>query len=156
MLLNQVVIGILFGVIFFWLAIVSVLLVKFLRHYQNLTKGITKKDLKSVLEKVLKDLKGESGRIDQVLKEVEKIKQEEVFFIQKIGLVRYNPFAETGGNQSFCLSILDGQESGLVITSLHSRDATRLYAKPVKNGKAGDFELSSEEKKAIKAAKKIK
>ncbi|PJC28376.1 hypothetical protein CO054_00495 [Candidatus Shapirobacteria bacterium CG_4_9_14_0_2_um_filter_39_11] len=74
----------------------------------------------------------------------------------KIGLVRFNPFPGTGGDQSFCLSILDGEGSGLVISSLHSRETTRIYAKPVKKGKAAGYELSTEEKQAIKNAKKIR
>ena len=73
-----------------------------------------------------------------------------------MGLVRYNPFAETGGDQSFCLSLLDGNNNGLVISSLHSRENTRIYAKPVKKGKAANYDLSTEEKEAVKKAKKIK
>jgi len=84
------------------------------------------------------------------------MRKDGLYDIQRIGLVRFNPFAETGGDQSFCLAILDGQGSGLVITSLHSRDTTRVYAKPVKRGKASGYELSAEEKRAIKNAKRMK
>jgi len=73
--------------------------------------------------------------------------------IQKVGFVRFNPFPQTGGDQSFCLSLLDEKDTGFVLSSLHSRDATRFYAKTIKNGKSDGFKLSSEEKKAIKNAK---
>ena len=77
--------------------------------------------------------------------------------IRQVVMTRYANFAETGGNQSFCLAVLDGQNSGLLISSLHSRDTTRVYAKPVKNGQAaGGYDLSDEEKQAIKRAKRIK
>lgn len=147
---------ILLGVIFFWLAFLSVLFYNLYSHYQKLTKGITKKDLKSILEDLLKRFEKESVRVDELVKETQKIQSENGYNIQKMGLIRFNPFSETGGNQSFSLALLDGEDSGLVITSLHSREMTRIYAKPVKKQKADGFELSAEEKQAIKNSKRIK
>lgn len=145
-----------FGLFFLWLGFLSVLFYRLFRHYRNLTRGATKKDLKSVLEKLLKDFSAGEKRVSDLEKEVEKIKKDSFGQIQKIGLVRFNPFAETGGDQSFCLAILDGNNSGLIISSLHSRDNTRIYAKPVREGKSAGYELSNEEKQAIKKAKRIK
>lgn len=156
MLLDQQAFLIIFGFLFIWLLVLSVFFYRLFSHYQKLTKGVTKKDLKSVLGKLLKDFDKETKRIDELIKETEKIKKDGIYDIQKIGLVRFNPFAETGGDQSFCLAVLDGNDSGLVISSLHSRDTTRVYAKPVKKGKAAGYELSDEEKRAVKSAKRIK
>jgi len=147
---------ILFGVIFFWLVFLTVIFYNLYSHYQKLTKGITKKELKSILEELLKNFEKEAVRTDELIKEVQKLRGENVYNIQKMGLVRFNPFAETGGNQSFSLALLDGEDSGLVVTSLHSREITRIYAKPVKKQKADGYELSAEEKQAIKNAKRIK
>lgn len=147
---------ILFGIIFFWLIFSTIIFYNLYSHYQKLTKGITKKDLKSILEDLLKKFEKESVRVDELIKETQKIQSENGYNIQKMGLVRFNPFSETGGNQSFSLALLDGEDSGLVITSLHSREMTRIYAKPVKKQKADGFELSAEEKQAIKNSKRIK
>jgi len=156
MLLNQQSSLIILGLLLVWLAALSALFYRLSHHYQKLTKGMSKGDLRSILEKLLKNINQDSKRIDKLIKETEKIKKEGVHDIQKIGLVRFNPFAETGGDQSFCLAILDGEGSGLVVSSLHSREATRVYAKPVKQGKAVGYELSDEENRAIKQAKRIK
>jgi hypothetical protein len=147
---------IILGLIFFWLVFLSVIFYNLFSHYQKLTKGITKKDLKSLLDELLKNFEKEAVKTEDLTKEIQKLQKENLYNIQKIGLVRFNPFEETGGNQSFSLAFLDGEESGLVLTSLHSREMTRIYSKPVKKGKAESFELSAEEKQAIKAAKKIK
>jgi len=157
MLLNfdQILI-ILIGIIIFWLTVLSVLFYNFYSSLRKLTKGITKKDLKTVLEKLLKDFDKQAEQTEKLIKIAEELEKESLYNIQKVGLVRYNPFAETGGDQSFCLSLLDGKNSGLVISSLHSRDTTRIYAKPVKKGKAAGYDLSAEEKQAIKRAKKVK
>jgi hypothetical protein len=70
---------------------------------------------------------------------------------QRVGLVRYNPFEETGGNQSFALALLDAAGDGWVLSSLHARSGTRVYAKAIAAGKA-DAALSEEETAAITRA----
>ena len=50
---------------------------------------------------------------------------------QRVGLVRFNPFEDTGGNQSFALALLDAEGNGWVLSSLHARTGTRVYAKPI-------------------------
>lgn len=69
--------------------------------------------------------------------------------ISKVGLVRFNPFDDIGGDQSFTLALLDHNNSGVIITSLHTRENTRIYAKPVKNGEGQSMSLSKDEKLAI-------
>ncbi len=70
------------------------------------------------------------------------------FAIQKIGMVRFNPFADGGGNFSFCLALLDGHNSGIVLTSMHGREQNRIYAKHIQKGKC-EIQLTEEEEKAI-------
>lgn len=70
---------------------------------------------------------------------------------QRVGLVRYNPFEETGGNQSFALALLDAAGDGWVLSSLHARSGTRVYAKGITAGRS-DAGLSDEETAAIKQA----
>jgi len=67
----------------------------------------------------------------------------------KINITRFNPFNDIGGDQSFILSILDQDNSGAILTSLHNRDITRIYAKAIKNGEGNNITLSKEEKLAI-------
>jgi hypothetical protein len=67
----------------------------------------------------------------------------------KINVTRFNPFDNVGGDQSFILTILDQTKSGAILTSLHHRDLTRIYAKPIKNGEGDNITLSKEEKLAI-------
>jgi len=71
--------------------------------------------------------------------------------VQCVGVVRYNPFGDTGGDQSFAVALLDQRGDGVVISSLHGRTATRFYAKPVKAG-TSHTTLSEEEEQAIQQA----
>ena len=71
--------------------------------------------------------------------------------LQHIGMVRFNPFEDTGSDQSFAIALLDNRRDGIVISSLHGRANTRLFAKPVANG-ASPHHLSDEESEAIRVA----
>lgn len=75
--------------------------------------------------------------------------------IHKIGLVRFNPFNDMGGNQSFSLSLLDAKNNGVILSNLYFREGTRIYAKPVNDGKS-KYNLSDEEQLALKEAMEIK
>ena len=70
---------------------------------------------------------------------------------QRVGLVRFNPFEDTGGNQSFALALLDAEGNGWVLSSLHARSGTRVYAKAIREGRP-EGALSEEEAAAIKQA----
>jgi Protein of unknown function (DUF4446) len=71
--------------------------------------------------------------------------------LQHVGLVRFNPFDDTGSDQSFAIALLDDERDGIVISSLHGRSNTRVFAKPVSSG-GSDHNLSDEESEAIRAA----
>ena len=71
--------------------------------------------------------------------------------LQHIGLVRFNPFEDTGSDQSFAIALLDDQRDGVVLSSLHGRANTRLFAKPVADG-GSPHNLSDEETQAIRIA----
>ncbi|KKS95596.1 MAG: hypothetical protein UV71_C0005G0025 [Microgenomates group bacterium GW2011_GWC1_43_13] len=139
------VIFIVFGV---WLLALSLFLYRYIALFNKLTKGVEVADLKKVLEKILARGEGNTDELKILKRRADLIEDDSKFHIQKIGLVRFNPFKELGGDHSFCLAILDSHDSGIIITSLHTRDRTRVYMKDIKKGKSG-FELSTEEKKAF-------
>jgi len=102
-----------------------------------------------------KDLKKLLKEFEGLKKEFAKISQQSKSAIQKVGIIRYNPFSNTGSDLSFSIALLDADNNGIVITSLYSRDGNRVYGKPIKN-KTSQYSLSEEEKKAIAQAIQIK
>lgn len=137
----------------FWLAGISVLLWRLLHHYNSLTMGVQKKNLTMVLNGVMKQNEDLKLDIEMLRKKCATIEKDALLHIQKVGLIRFNPFKDTGGNQSFILALVDGNDTGILISGLYSRSGTRWYAKRVDHGKAVENELSDEEKKAISVAK---
>ncbi|MCL4488784.1 MAG: DUF4446 family protein [Chloroflexi bacterium] len=73
------------------------------------------------------------------------------FLVQHVGVVRFNPFADKGGDQSFVVAVLNDHADGVVLTGLHSRNDSRVYAKPVVAGQS-TYTLTGEEKEAIARA----
>ena len=144
---------IVWGVIGFWLLGLSVSLFLILGFFNKLVKKSKKGDLKRVLEKILAVEVGNTKAIKMLGKEIDRLQDEGKFHVQKVGLVRFNPFQETGGDHSFSIALLDGKDTGVILTGLHTRERTRVYAKAIKKGKS-EHELSVEEKKAFTKAKK--
>lgn len=136
-----------------WLLILTVALFLQIRFFRKLTKGTKEHELVKILNKILETQDKNSDEIKAIKKEVARLDEEGYLHIQKIGFVRFNPFKEIGGDHSFSLAVLDGKDTGFVITGLHTRERTRIYAKSIKKGKS-EVELSSEEKKALEKADK--
>jgi len=145
----------LFIVLILWTGTLTFFLLRTIAHYNRLTRDITKHDLTSVLERILQreqELHLSSKKLE---KTVADLTHDGAFHLSRIGLVRFNPFSDTGGSQSFTLAILDGRDSGLVMTSLYARTGNRWYVKEIRGGKAQGVELSKEETAAIKRAQPI-
>jgi len=104
------------------------------------------------MKEVLKELNSLDSKLEKTIKELTDLKNNQTFSVQKIGLIRFNPFKEVGGNQSFTLALLDKNNSGVVITSLYTREGNRVYGKSINNG-ISEHTLSKEEEKAIEKAK---
>jgi len=109
------------------------------------------------LEKQLREYHAKNKEIqlqfDGMTTEHQKLSSITALSLQKISMVRFNPFGDVGGDQSFSLAMLDGHNSGLILTSIHGRGGTRVYAKPIDLGKS-KYSLSAEEKKALDGAMK--
>ena len=143
------------GILFIWIVVLTFLFLRFYLFYIKIKKGTKEKSLVPILNDIVeKEAKFEKGLV-ALNKKVVELDDESQFYIQKVGMLRFNPFNDTGGDQSFILSLLDARDTGVVISSLHTRTGTRWYAKRITEGKGVDHELSNEEKDAILKAKKL-
>jgi|YelNatPaOPRAMG01_1025707.scaffolds.fasta_scaffold00580_32 N-methylhydantoinase A/oxoprolinase/acetone carboxylase beta subunit len=113
---------------------------------------IFKKKKEKDISEYLSEIERLKEKIDELSQEIEKLKEKEKVSFKKVGLVRFNPFQDLGGNQSFSLALLNEVDDGFVVTSLFGREGNRVYAKPIEKGNS-IYPLTEEEKKAIKMAK---
>ena len=110
-------------------------------------------DLEEVLRAVAKELRELDASRDEVEKYLETVEKRLRRSVQHVGIVRFNPFEDAGGDQSFAIAVLDESKNGLVISSLYGRGMSRIYAKPLEKA-ASRYQLSEEEKRAIAEALK--
>jgi len=121
------------------------------RRVRALTRGEDGQDLGAVLDAHLDRVLDVSRELDEIIDRMAVVERNGKRSFQKVGLVRFNPFEDTGGNQSFALALLDAAGDGIVFSSLHSRSGTRVYAKAITAGRA-DTALSTEEEQALREA----
>lgn len=114
--------------------------------------GKEAKDLEKVLLDQLKETKQLDGEIQELFEISNRLRELGLKSVHKTSVIRFNPFKEVGGNQSFSVALLDGKNSGVILSSLHTREGTRVYAKPVTAGIADGFPFTEEEKSAIAQA----
>lgn len=121
------------------------------QRFAGLTRGESGRSLEEILNAHLDRVDSMGREVDELAARtaINEAAQRRAF--QRIGLVRFNPFEDTGGNQSFAIALLDGAGSGVVLSSLHSRTGTRVYAKAVTDGRS-DGALSEEESDALRRA----
>jgi hypothetical protein len=124
----------------FVLVVASVSLARRTRRLDARLKGITRgsegRSLEAILDAHLEKVFAVSRELDEVAARTAILEGAQRRAFQRVGLVRYNPFEETGGNQSFALALLDADGDGWVLSSLHARSGTRVYAKAIKAGHA--------------------
>lgn len=149
----------------FLIGLIIVILILFILYISNMVKlSKLRKSYKEFMKRL-----GNGNNVEEMLKKymqsVDKVEKENKELenyckeidknmgkcLQKIGMVRYNAFQDTGSDLSFTLALLDEDNSGVVLNGIYSREMSNIYAKPVENGKSPNT-LSEEEKEAIKKA----
>ena len=117
----------------------------------GLTRGADGQSLEAILDSHLAQVQDVGRQVDLLAARSAVLEAVQRKAVQHVGLVRFNPFEDTGGNQSFALALLDANGDGLVVSSLHARTLTRVYGKAVVGGKS-EAALSDEETAALRQA----
>lgn len=138
---------------FVWLLLITFFLYKTRAHYRKLTTTTKKRKIDDILDSLVDSDHKAASDIEKIKKSTDEIIDRGKQHFQKIGFVRFNPFERVGGEQSFIVCLLDEENSGIILNFLYTREGIRVYAKKIKKGKSEEYELSSEEKEAIKKAK---
>mgnify|MGYP001363667153 CR=1 FL=1 len=119
---------------------------------KELFQGKKIPDLEALLLEQAKNLKNLDKDIQELFNISNEINTLALKSLHKFAVVRFNPFKDTGGNQSFSIALLDGKNNGLTVTALYTREGTRVYAKSITDKESKTFPLTDEEKQAIEIA----
>ncbi len=132
-------------IILLWIVLTEYRLRKFFR-------GAKANSLEMLLVTLNKEVSKTKKSQEEIQKHLKKINEKLSKSIRNIQAIRFNPFIESGSNQSFAISFLNDEGDGVIISSLYARDQMSIFAKPITNGKS-KFELTEEENLVLENSK---
>jgi hypothetical protein len=135
----------------FWLIVLQRTVSGLQRTYAALLATPDGKDVGELLSMYVEQMRLAASKADQLTKASERVERQVQSSLQRVGLVRFNAYEGSGGEQSFAVALLDSDGDGIVLSSLHGRAEGRLYAKPVSRWDS-TYTLSVEEREAIAQA----
>lgn len=142
----------LIGILAIWIIILTFIVYQQKSHYQLLVTRTKAGSIDEILESMIDKSTTLEQKQQEIGRQLEALGNEDKLHFKKIGLVRFNAFERTGGDQSFVLALLDEKDRGVVINFLYTHEGIRVYAKSILDGKAVEYDLSNEEKKALQQA----
>jgi hypothetical protein len=120
--------------------------------YRALAEGTSGGNLETILAEHMVQVRNATSRVAELDELARRLDRASQRHLQRVGFLRFNPFRDAGGDQSFAVAVSDQDGNGVVISSLHSRDVTRVYGKPLA-GWMSPYPLTEEEEEAIKKAR---
>lgn len=144
------------GFLAIWLGGLSILVWKQNGFLKSLFPKSGERDIRKRFEEVTKEVISFRQDLDKLKSNLSLVERLGLKHIQRIELLRYNPYQDSGGDQSFTIALLDNEGNGFVLTSLHARSQTRVFAKLVIKGKSGKHQFSKEEELVINKAMEVK
>lgn len=138
--------------LFFWNIILSLKMKKTNKNIKEMFSGNKVTNLEELLLSQAKNIQMLDKDIQELFDISNKINTLASKGLYKVGMIRFNPFKDIGGDQSFAIALLNGRNNGITLSSLYSREGTRIYSKSIIGGQSEKHPLTEEEKKAIEMA----
>jgi hypothetical protein len=138
--------------LFLWNILLQTRINRIQRRNDDFFAGGRVNNLEELLINQAKSVKSLDRDIQELFNISNKINALALKGLFKVSMIRFNPFKDVGGDQSFAIALLNGKNSGLTISSLYTREGTRVYAKNIIDGQSEKYPLTEEEKKAIEIA----
>lgn len=132
----------------------TVRLSKLSKKYKKFMSGKNAKSLEKDIIGLYEDNKFVKASAEKNRKDIQTLYRKLENAYQKVGIVKYDAFNQMGGQLSFSLALLDENDNGFILNSVHSTEGCYSYTKEIKNGLC-DISLGDEEKKALDIAMEI-
>ena len=137
-----------------WVVLLSVRMSQLKRQYARWMSGSDGTNLEGVLNQYIDHMNEALRTVSALETKAAQTERTLGHCLQWVGMVRFSPFRDTAGAQSFALAVLDGLGDGVVLSGLHSRDSTRVYAKALAKWES-QHTLTDEEREAIARAHQL-
>ena len=122
------------------------------KRYKIITAGADGVDIQQILTEYAKQLNQTNEDHKKIQGDVARLGLAAKHALTKVAVVRFNAFHDDSAELSYCIALLDEENSGVIISSLNGRDFSRSYVKPIVKGESSKYKLTDEEKKALQQA----
>lgn len=136
------------------LILVIVSMIRISKLNKRLARFMKGKDAQSLEKEIVglyEDNKFLKNMVDNNKRDIRQLYKQLAKAFQKVGIVKYDAYQQMGGLLSFSLALLDEDNNGLILNSVHSTEGCYTYTKEIHHGEC-DIELSNEEKVALEQA----
>lgn len=124
---------------------------KLKKRYEKFMRGKNAASLENDIADIFQDMKFLKTSVEKNKKDIRVLYKNMESTFQKVGIIKYDAFNQMGGKLSFSLALLDENDNGFILNSVHSSDGCYSYTKIIKNGKC-EINLGEEEKQALDMA----
>ena len=139
-------------ILFVWNIFLQSSLGRIKKNQKVMLSGAKGQDLESIIVNSANRISTIESEIQDLYSITSKVHALSHKGLHKMGILRFNPFREIGGDQSFSMALLDGDNNGVVLSSLYSREGVRIYAKAIQKGNSQKYPLTQEEQFVINKA----
>ena len=120
-------------------------------RYKKMMAGSEGESLEALFTKNTDEISRFSSEQKDVVENIRRIDDLLSKAITRVAVVRFNAFADTSSEMSFCVALLDDNNNGVIISAINGREESRSYAKPIENG-SSEYKLTKEEEQALREA----
>jgi hypothetical protein len=135
------------------LLVVWTQLARLRKNYRQLMNGVNAGNMEDLLIHIQNKVNGNEIKLNENKKMLDELRNKIKSMKCKLGIYRYNAFSDQGSDLSFSVALVDERQDGFVLTGLHSREESYIYAKPIEQGNS-KYILTPEEKEAINRSSK--
>ena len=137
---------------FLWLITVQISVRRLKKNKGNFDLGESGKRVEEALSEQARLIKVLDKDIHELYNISNQINSLSLRSLHKVAMMRFNPFKDMGGDQSFSIALLNGKNNGIALSSLYTREGTRVYSKAIVGGKSEKYPLTDEEEQVVKKA----
>ena len=126
------------------------------KRYKKMMGGSNGEDLETMLTRNTNEILRFGEELEKISDDIKRVDSILERAITRVAIVRFDAFEDTSAELSYCLALLDDNNTGVIISTINGREESRSYAKPIINGKPSQFKLTKEEEQVLRDASEKK
>lgn len=126
------------------------------KRYKKMMVGSEGEDIETMLTRNTNEIFRFGEELERLSQDARRLDYIVERAITRVAIVRFDAFEDTSAELSYCLALLDDNNTGVIISTINGREESRSYAKPIINGRSSQYKLTKEEEQVLRDASEKK